>query len=81
MNYIVIPCPSLENTSEEIRSNRPCSSFGIWLHHFKFVILMNRKTHFNSLCFYYNIKCKKKYGVIFPQDLVDDILFTFEVYR
>jgi hypothetical protein len=46
-----MPCSSLGNTSEEIRSNRPYLSFCIWLYHFNFVILMNRKTHFNSLCF------------------------------
>jgi len=44
---VTIPCPSLENASEEIRSNRPYPSFGIWLYHFNFEIAMDRKTHFN----------------------------------
>jgi hypothetical protein len=55
MNFILIPWPSLENTSDEIQSNRPYSGVGIWLYHFNFVISMNRKAHFNTL-FFYNIK-------------------------
>jgi hypothetical protein len=45
---VTIPCPSLENTSEDIHSNRPYPSFDIWLYHFNFEILMERKAHFDS---------------------------------
>ena len=45
---VTIPCPSLENTSEDSQSNRPYPSFGIWLYHFNFEILMHRKAHFDS---------------------------------
>jgi hypothetical protein len=55
MNFILIPWPSLENTSEEIQSNKPYPRVGIWLYHFNFVISMSRKTDFNAL-FFYNIK-------------------------
>ena len=39
---------TLENTSEEIHSNRPYPSFGIWLYDFNFKIY---RTHFDSVFF------------------------------
>jgi hypothetical protein len=41
---------TLENTSEEIHSNRPYPSFGIWLYDFNFKIY---RTHFDSVFFFY----------------------------
>jgi hypothetical protein len=55
-HIIIVTIPSLGNTSDEIRCNRPYLSIGIWLYHFNFVILTNRKMHFNEHIFYYNIK-------------------------
>jgi hypothetical protein len=65
-----IPCPSLENMSGEIRSNRPYSSFGIWLYHFNSV-----KHILIPFFYYYDIKCSRKWKVLLPQELVEEILF------
>jgi hypothetical protein len=70
-HLVKIPCSSLENMSEDIRSDRPDQNFGVTLYYFNFEIWMN--------CwkiFFYDIRCTCMFYFLCPPEHKTFIFFT-----